>query len=55
MPYLPPPVLWDGAERGSVGSSVVRERELGGQAQFDWMLDDNSCKAKPIGFHLVSL
>ncbi len=55
MSYLPPPVLWDGAERGGCRSSVVKERETGGQAQFDWMLDDGSCKAQPIGFQLVSL
>jgi hypothetical protein len=55
MSYLPPPVLWDGAGRGAVGSSVVRVRETGGQAQFYWMLDDGSCKAQPIGFQLASL
>jgi hypothetical protein len=40
---------------GAVGSSVVKERETGGQDQFYWMLDDDSCMAQPIGFQLVSL
>jgi hypothetical protein len=31
------------------------EREKGGWAQFDWMLDGGSLKAKPIGFRLVCL
>jgi hypothetical protein len=55
---LPPPLLWAGAEgQGAERNNVVRERdrETGEQAQFDWMLDGDSCKAQPIGFHLVIL
>jgi hypothetical protein len=40
---------------GAEGSNVVRGKETGGQAQFDWMLDYDSSKAQPIGLHLVSL
>jgi hypothetical protein len=29
-----------------------RERETGGWAQFDWMLDGGSSKAQPIGSNL---
>ncbi len=29
-----------------------RERETGGWAHFDWMLDGGSLKAQPIGFNL---
>jgi hypothetical protein len=45
---------------GGLGVSSVeqfwqreRERETGGWAQFDWMLDGGSLKAQPIGSHLV--
>ncbi len=33
----------------------MRERQTGGQAQFDWMLDGGYWKAQPIGARLVCL
>ncbi len=51
---VPPPAMamgWGGPE----GSSVMRERETGGWAQFDWMLDGGSLKTQPIGSQLDSL
>jgi hypothetical protein len=41
MSFLLPPVLWDGAGSGAVGSNVVRERERNrGQANLIecWMM-----------------
>jgi hypothetical protein len=41
---------WGGGGGGEEGSGVIRkkERETGGQAQFDWMLDGGRMKAQPI-------
>ncbi len=42
--------MWAG---GGLGEQCG-ERETGGQAQFDWMLDGGSLKAQPIGSQLES-